>query len=158
MTVGTHPQQFDRLLRAADSLNEPVFAQIGNSSYVPQRCRWERFVDQPTFLQAVKDADVVVTHAGVGSIVTALEQGRPVVAVPRLKRFGEHTDDHQLQIATQLAQAGRIIVLNDVADLHKAIEAARKIAPAKLGGSGRVMELIEGFLQTLEAGPTMSKL
>ena len=151
VTVGQHPQPFDRLIRAVDELKEPVLAEIGCSAYVPKNCRWERFMERSEFIRSCRDADVVVTHGGVGSIITALEFGRPVVAVPRLSRYGEHSNDHQLDIVNELARAGRIVALFDVNGLAQAIEKARQLKPPAFS-EGRIAEMVKEFLVSLENG------
>ncbi len=147
----------DRLLRAADELKEPVLAQIGCSTHVPKNCRWERFMTRARFEEACAEADVVVTHGGVGCIATALGLGKPVVAVPRLSRYGEHTNDHQTDIVNELARSGRVIALSDAGNIARAIEEARRLKPSKFGG-GRIAGIVRGFLDSLCAGQAMFKL
>ena len=72
----------------------------------------------------VRQADTVITHAGVGSIMVALSQGKRPVVVPRLQRFGEAVDDHQVQVATQLDRSGRVRAVLDLADLGRAVTSA----------------------------------
>lgn len=157
VAVGTHPQPFDRLVRAADGLKEPVLAQIGCATYTPKNCRWERFMNQASFEEACREADVVITHGGVGCIATALILGKPVVAVPRLSRYGEHTNDHQLDIVNELARTGQIVALLDVNEIQQAIEKAKQLKPSAFGG-GRIADIVREFLSSVGSEQRISKL
>ena len=111
VTLGSQKFQFDRLLQAIDRLvaegriNEPVFAQIGYSDYLPQNYEYKKFLDREEFEKLQDNADIIVTHAGTGAIIGSVKKGKRVVAVPRLAKFGEHVDDHQLQIVEQFVDS-----------------------------------------------------
>lgn len=114
VTVGSQKFQFDRLLRAVDALvasgavEGGAFAQTGACSYVPESFPSEAFLDRGRFGELMDESDVVVTHGGTGAIIGAIKRGKRVVAVPRLARFGEHVDDHQVEIVRQFADMGLI--------------------------------------------------
>ena len=103
---------FDRLVRAMDAWAEaqaetaagpvPLLAQIGDGGYEPQHMRWVRSLDRDAYARAVVESDVVVAHAGMGSVITAGEHGKPIVLLPRLAAQGEHTSDHQVDTARWL--------------------------------------------------------
>lgn len=120
VTVGMHTQSFHRLIQAMDdyaaTTSEQVVMQIGHSSYIPRHCEWFQFASYQEMQRWSKEARVVVSH-GATSILTALQQGTPVVAVPRERRFNEHIDDHQVEFAEALAAAGWITSSRDVEDL-----------------------------------------
>src|SRR5210317_929649 len=102
-TVGTQ-LPFDRLIRSLDewaSQNPQVeiFAQIGQTNYVPRHMRWERVIPVNTFRAFLRKSDVVVAHAGMGTIISAIEIGRQVVVMPRRADLNEHRNDHQLATA-----------------------------------------------------------
>ena len=132
VTVGTHTQGFPRLIRQMDDiaadLAEEVVMQIGVTDYTPQHARFFRFAGQDELERLNEEADVVVTHAGVGSILTALGYGKPVIVVPRLAALGEHTDDHQLQITAALSASGQVVAVTNVSELLPALAAARSAA------------------------------
>jgi beta-1,4-N-acetylglucosaminyltransferase len=115
VTVGMHNQPFDRLVQAADELaslvEEPVVIQRGVSRYTPTFGQYFDFADEAQMRKWVSEARVVVSHGGAGSIISALQAGKSLVIVPRLKRFGEHFDDHQLELAEALAKVGRAIIV-----------------------------------------------
>src|ERR1700761_8685645 len=114
VTVGTQ-LPFDRMIQAIDSWAAgrqfaEVFAQIGPAKYRPKNLAWAEFLDANECRKKTEEADVVVAHAGMGSILTALELGRPVIVMPRLSVLGEHRNDHQLDTAKKLLAQGRIFV------------------------------------------------
>jgi UDP-N-acetylglucosamine transferase subunit ALG13 len=113
-TVGTQGQ-FDRLIRAVDEWagaqrRTDVFAQTGPSDYRSEHIRTERFIDPTEFRKRVEAASVVISHAGMGSIITALELGKRIIVMPRRASLGEHRNDHQLATAKRFAEQGRITV------------------------------------------------
>ena len=130
--IGSRDYQFNRLLKALDELvasgeiTEEIFAQIGQSQYLPQHYSWERYLDSQTFRQYQQTADLVISHAGVGTLLSSLKMGKSVVAVPRYAKFGEHIDDHQTQIAEVLSGEGYLYQVKDMADLGKVIALARE--------------------------------
>ncbi len=126
--VGSQKFQFERLIREMDRLKgegiiqDEVVAQIGVCPYEPKHLNWQRFMDKETFDQNIAACDVLVTHAGEGSIMTGLLKGRKVIAVPRYARFGEHLNDHQLQIARAMEKLGCLINVEDIAKLQGVFE------------------------------------
>lgn len=132
VTMGSQKFQFDRLLRAVDELvgsggiPEPVFAQVGACTYEPTNIEWAAFIDRDEFKGRMAAADVVITHGGTGAIIGAVKAGKKVVAVPRLACYGEHVDDHQVEIVRQFADMGLIEPCIDVADLGPAYANAKR--------------------------------
>lgn len=132
VTLGSQKFQFDRLLRKLDALiedgtiTEPVFAQTGHSTYVPQHFKTADFMDRDSFAANMAKADMVITHAGTGAIIGAVKQGKKTIAVPRLSKYGEHVDDHQLQIVEQFTDMHLLEPCWDVEQLSNAYTAARQ--------------------------------
>ena len=105
ITLGSQKFQFNRLLKAVDELcekgtvdAEDVFAQIGYSDYLPKNFSYKKFLDRDEFSNEMEKANIVITHGGTGAIIGAVKKGKKVIAVPRLAKYGEHVDDHQLQL------------------------------------------------------------
>jgi UDP-N-acetylglucosamine transferase subunit ALG13 len=118
ITVGTNEAPFDRLLTAAATITgEPLVVQHGTSTVRPEGARCLDYVPFDQFDRLVEGARVIVTHAGIGSVAAALAHGRRPVVVPRLHRFGEAVDDHQVFFARQLEAAGLATVVDDVSTL-----------------------------------------
>lgn len=122
VTVGTHQQPFDRLIRALDALPpDELVVQYGFAEAPRGVARAVPFMPFPEMLENFRRADAVITHAGVGSILCATTVGHVPIVVPRLKRHGEHVDDHQVQLIRELERAGEITVLWDVEGLTAAV-------------------------------------
>jgi UDP-N-acetylglucosamine transferase subunit ALG13 len=103
-------------------LSDKVFAQTGFSDYQPRNYEYKNFLDRDEFKQKIKESEIVITHGGTGSIMGAVKAGKWVIAVPRLRRYGEHVDDHQEQIIKQLMEEKIIIGVNRLEDIDAAIE------------------------------------
>jgi UDP-N-acetylglucosamine transferase subunit ALG13 len=126
LTVGTHTAGFERLVSAVDAWaaehEEEVVAQIGSTASVPSHCRWFRFAPPEEIDRLMGAARVVVTHAGAGSLLTAIQAGRAVVAVPRRAALGEVLDDHQVELCEALGEAGLLRAALDVEELPAALD------------------------------------
>lgn len=105
VVLGTQKFQLNRLLQKLDDyveqglITDEIYAQIGNSTYKPQNYSYKDFFDKKEFDETIGKADVVIAHSGVGTIITAIHAKKPVVVFPRLAKYKEHVDDHQLEIA-----------------------------------------------------------
>ena len=107
VTVGSQKFQFNRLLKKIDELIEKkvitdkVFAQIGVSNYKPINYEYVDFMTQEEFIKKLEECNLLITHAGTGVIVNAVKKEKKVIATPRLAKYGEHVDDHQIQLIQQ---------------------------------------------------------
>jgi UDP-N-acetylglucosamine transferase subunit ALG13 len=118
-TVGTERFPFPRLIHALERLTgEDVIVQYGHSPPPLRAAAAFPFVPFPEMHRLLETASVVITHAGVGSILLALRAGHMPIVVPRLRRYREHVDDHQLELAHALERSGRVLVVEDVEALH----------------------------------------
>ena len=128
VTVGSQKFQFNRLLKEIDELienkviNEEVFAQIGVSDYKPQNYKYKEFVTQDEFNKYLDEARLIITHAGTGVIVNAIKKGKKVIVIPRLSKFGEHVDDHQIQLLNEFANMNLIETCIDEKELKEKIQ------------------------------------
>ena len=127
---------FDRLVRAMDEWGsmrpeEELVAQIGRGTYAPQNMRWSRILERGEYEATVAGARLVVAHAGVGTVVTAARFGRPVVVLPRLRRYAEHTSDHQVETAGWLKAKPGVYVAAHEGEIPARVEAA--LAMPELG-------------------------
>lgn len=127
VTLGSQNFQFNRLLIEIDRLveegkiTEEVFAQIGYSDYKPKNYCYKEFLDRDEFADIMSKCDMVITHGGTGAIIGAVKKGKKVIAVPRLAKFGEHVDDHQLQIVEQFEKMNFIKYVDHEGELEKLI-------------------------------------
>lgn len=134
VTVGTtHP--FDRLVRAVDAaiaggqLDGEVFAQIGLGACKPRHCRYAELLDKCAFDELLTRASAIIAHAGMGVITTALERGKPLLVMPRRKRFGEVVNDHQVELAERYAAAGHVLLARDEHELPAQIRRLPSFVP-----------------------------
>ena len=150
--TGASQFPFDRLLRAIEARpdGERIVVQHGCSAVQPEDAECVDFLPMPELAALVREARVVVTHAGVGSILLCLTNGRSPVVVPRLKRFGETVDDHQLESARRFAEAGLVTLVEDPGDLAAALSQAGDtvVAPPSQEGA-LVQELRTYFAETI---------
>jgi len=142
---------FDRLIELTDALaptfsNETFFAQIGDGAYEPRNMPFARLLPRMEFLAKVQACKLIVAHAGMGSVITAMDIGRPIVLLPRIRERGEHTTDHQLATARWLEDRRGIHVCMDETTLGDVIRSA-------LGGeeiaAGMTRTAPEGFIRQI---------
>jgi UDP-N-acetylglucosamine transferase subunit ALG13 len=144
VTIGTS-EPFDRLLLALDSLpsGEELVVQSGTSRVAPGVDAVD-FLSYEEVVENVKNARVVITHAGAGSVMTCLAQGKRPVVVPRLRAHGETADDHQLAFARRLSEAGLATLVEDVDALAGALDAENGVTA--VNGSGGLIADLRDYL------------
>lgn len=129
VALGTQKFQMDRLIQAVDALaeasSEEIFVQSGNSTYIPKYCKSKDFVDAQEFQRMIEECSLLITHSGVGTIMRGIQAGKPVVVVPRLAKYHEHVDDHQVQIAEAFASKGCVLYCDDLVNLEETVRRAR---------------------------------
>jgi len=125
VTVGNATQSFDRMLNAVAGiflqLPQPVLVQHGNSHFHMNNCISRPFVEMRDFNQYIAEAELIIMHAGAGSVIHAIQAGKLPVVMPRLARHGEIVDDHQLEFAQALAQMGKLLIVEEPKDLLSAV-------------------------------------
>lgn len=140
VTVGTHEQQFNRLVAYVDGMKqrgeiqEDVVIQTGFSTYEPQSCQWAKTFPYQKMQQLVSDARIVITHGGPSSFFAPMMMGKIPVVVPRTKRLHEHVNDHQIRFCRRLKELGGIILLaEDEPQLKYILENYDEIAHSMSG-------------------------
>lgn len=161
LTVGTQ-FPFDRLVKAVDNVfedgfvNEEIFAQIGESSYKPRNFKSVNFLDNRLFNEWMRKASGIMGHAGMGTITMALDNSKPLLVMPRLKKYGEVVNDHQVAIARKFEQLGHVLVAYKQDELPKKIEQLKNFVPSKRQTQHQVVaERIERFLKELSGNNEM---
>jgi UDP-N-acetylglucosamine transferase subunit ALG13 len=156
LTVGTQ-FPFDRLVRAVDSIidkgliSETLFAQIGESSYKPRNFESAACLEKGVFDDYMRQASEIIGHAGMGTITAALSNHKPLLAMPRLKRYREVVNDHQLAIAKKFSELGHILVAYDTADLPERISQLKSFVPKERKANPEaVADRIIRFLNSLQ--------
>lgn len=158
VTVGSRPYPFDRLFKMIDELYEKgalsgeMFAQVGTSTYVPKHFSFADFISPKEFEERIQNADIVISHGASGSIMKALNAGKKVVAVARLEKYGEHINDHQIQMIQAFAMNGYVLPVSE--DLHDLGDCVKKIKDGKDGlipwenrDPMAIVNIIDGFIQ-----------
>lgn len=153
VTLGTQNFSFNRLLELVDRLIEEgvirdeVFAQIGYSTYIPRNYSSMHFLDPADYNRYITEADLVIAHAGVGTIMNCLSHCKKLIVVPRTKSYNEHVDDHQSQIADAFAEKGYLLCAGSYDALKDAVLAAPATAFRKYEKSTNMVESkIDRFL------------
>jgi len=156
IALGTQGFQFDRLLIKIDELvgsgciKEPVMAQTGRSPYIPKNYEHKGFFSSEEFDGLLSGCSLLITHAGTGTLVGALKKGKPVIAVPRRSKYGEHVDDHQLEIVKVFVDSGMVLCAGEMDELEGVIEAAREFRPRPfVSGREKIIGLLEDFISKL---------
>lgn len=156
VTLGSQKFPFDRLLQKLDQMiadgviADTVLAQTGYCTYTPQHFQAIPFLDRETFASHMAQADLVITHAGTGAIIGGVKNGKKVIAVPRLAKYGEHVDDHQLQIVKQFAQMDLIEPCYQVDDLPQAYHTAlQKHYQPYQSNTATIIQSIQEYLEAL---------
>ena len=147
VTVGGM-RAFDRLIvemdRIAGKTDEEAVMQIGSTDYAPKSCDYFRFMPVNEMEELYAGARVVVCHAGIGSILTAVKYNKPLILVPRLQRYGEVFDDHQLEIAGEMESRGMTVVY-DTGNLESAVENL-DIRPIEFRGETNLVHRLKEYL------------
>jgi beta-1,4-N-acetylglucosaminyltransferase len=154
VTVGTHVIGFDRLVKKMDeiasTIHEEVIIQIGNTKYKPKYTKYFTFKDYQEMEQLIKEARVIVTHGGAGTILVALAQGKTVISVPRLKEYNEVLVDHQLDLVYTLANEKRIIAVYNLELLERALDIDPKRLKINSGKNGQqLINFLKRYINTL---------
>jgi UDP-N-acetylglucosamine transferase subunit ALG13 len=152
-TVGSQ-EPFDRLIRAVDEWagsrgRFDVLAQIGASSFRPKNIEFTKFLEPSEFNRVIRAASVVIAHAGMGSIISALEIGKPIVVMPRRGFLRETRNDHQLATAERFGSRGRVIVADNQKDFAQKLDYALTLTamdPINPEASPRLIATIRAFM------------
>ena len=137
--LGTQDKKFTRLLDAIQkkiaegkiSKKEDIIVQAGSTKYKSKDMKIIDYMAPKEFEEYIDKADVIVCHAGVGTILTALKKGKRIIAAARLKQYGEHVNDHQLQILDNFTAEGYILALDDLDKIDLLLKQAKSFTPAK---------------------------
>ncbi len=143
VTLGTHGQPFSRALRLVAGLAATDDVLVQHGATPPDvslpGLRWVEHLDWPELTTQLRAAEVVICHAGVGSTICSLREGKKPILIPRLAAHGEHVDDHQLQLADRLEQADWVLVCRDGVAIEPLVDRARHArAGVVAAGDGRL--------------------
>lgn len=152
-TLGTQPLAFSRFLKEIDSLievghiSEKVIVQTGYTKYKSEKFEGHDFFSEEEFSKHIRNASVIITHAGYGSLFNAIKAGKKIIAVARLKKYGEMVDDHQLELVHKLVEEGYII--NGTDSLVFAWKQLEDFIPRKYDFEHHIVPNLKSFLDSL---------
>ncbi len=153
VTLGTQDKSFVRLLQKIDDLvskkviKEEVIVQAGYTTYKSENMTIFNLIEQTKLTKLIKDCNLLITHGGVGSIMEGIVNNKKVIAVPRLKFYNEHTNNHQLEIVKSFSDLGYILGCLDLNDLEKNLKNINKFIPKKYrSNTKKFAKIIEDFI------------
>ena len=154
VVLGTQDKEFPRLLEAVDreiekgTIKEKVVVQAGQTKYESKNMEILDLVSTPEFDKLIDKADLIITHGGAGSILSAIKKGKKIIAAARLKKYKEHHNDHQKQIIKEFADQGYILELRDFNKLDKMIEKSKSFKPKKFeSNTNNMIKLLENYIE-----------
>lgn len=156
--LGTQNNSFHRLLEEIDKLlnkkiiQEEVIVQAGYTEYKPQNENMKiiDFMPREELDKLEQNANFIITHGGVGSIITSLEKGKKVIAMPRLHEYGEHVNNHQTEIVEKFQKNGNIIGIKSLEELEEAIKKIKDFEPKPyVENNKKMLEIIENFINQI---------
>lgn len=154
--LGTQNNSFHRLLEEIDKLKnngiitDNVIVQAGHTKYESNNMDIIDLMSKDKLDEYISTADIIITHGGVGSIISTIKKGKKTIAVPRLHKYGEHVNDHQIQIVQMFNEKGYIIGLKDVAELENAIKRIDTFKPSKYQQNNeKMLKTISNFIDKL---------
>ena len=148
---GTQRQDFSRMIRAVETISkrEKVIVQGGHNHYKSKDLEIFGFLSQNQLQKLYEKADYIITHAGAGSMIQALKNGKRTIAFPRLQAYGEHVNNHQLELALKFERMGYLLVCRDGDDLQKIFEKAKTFIPKPYHLKGNIVEMIDRQLEEI---------
>ena len=151
--LGTQNNSFHRLLEEIQknidngNIKEEVVVQKGYTKFESKDMTIYDELPIEKFNELIEKADLVITHGGVGSIINSITKGKKVIAVPRLKKYNEHVNDHQLDIIQTFDEMGYIIGIQEVQQLGEAIKKVKEFKPKEyIKNTGNIIKIIEDFV------------
>ena len=151
--LGTQNNSFHRLLEEIQknidngNIQDEVVAQKGYTKFESKNMTLYNQLPLDEIMKLTESADLVITHGGVGSIINSIEKNKKVIAIPRLKKYSEHVNDHQIEIIKSFHEAGYIIGLNGVEELEEALKNVQNFKPKPyVKNTGNILKIVENFI------------
>lgn len=129
--LGTQDKSFKRLLELIDSSNidDKIIAQVGYTDFNSPKMEIYKYLDKDKYSEYLKQADIVITHGGVGTIMEALSLNKKIIAAPRLSKYHEHQNDHQIEIINTFASKNYLLPLYENDDINEVYKKALNFKP-----------------------------
>ncbi|MEG1597206.1 MAG: PssE/Cps14G family polysaccharide biosynthesis glycosyltransferase [Bacilli bacterium] len=151
VTLGTQDKSFKRLLEMIDkevknkNIKDEIIVQAGFTKYESPNMKISDYIPKDEMDKLYKDCDLLITHGGIGSILGGVRNNKKVIAVARLAKFKEHTNDHQLQIINNFTKAGYILSTQD--DLASCLNDLKKFKPKEYASTGKIAAIVEKYIK-----------
>ena len=153
VTLGTQDKCFKRLLDLIQNeidkgnIKDKVVVQAGCTRYESKDMEIFDLIDRENFDKLINECDILITHGGVGSILTGLRNNKKVIVCPRLSKYNEHVNDHQLEIVEKFSEFGLILPFYENDDLNKILNSINSFKPKKFkSNTNNIINLIENFI------------
>lgn len=158
VTLGTQDKEFVRVLKEIDKLikkkviTEEVIVQAGYTKYESKNMKIFDYVPKKELEKYMNEASFIITHCGVGTIFDCLKKDKKVIAVPRLSKYKEHSNDHQLELLEEFSRENLIIPVVEMQELESAIKKVKSFKPAKYESNNKNMvKLVSNYIDNNEA-------
>lgn len=155
VTLGTQDKGFSRLLDAIEreikngNIKEEVIVQAGYTDYESDNMKIYKLLPMEKFDEYVDKCDLLITHAGVGSIMSGLNKNKKIIAAARLKEYGEHNNNHQVQIASEFSKLGYLLYLEDFNKLDEILNKSKSFKPKKFKSNNeKFVKIVENFIDS----------
>lgn len=155
--VGASEYKMDRMLRAIDELcdegvikGNEVIAQIGYTDYKPRNYKYFNLIDRNEFQTYMEQADLIISHAGTGSVIPPLKLGKKVIVFPRLEKYSEHLDNHQLELCDVFTNGGYTMRAENKDELREQILKAGSFVPKKFASNNiKINQMICDYIDSI---------
>lgn len=155
VTLGTNDKQFTRLLKAVEgavkrgAIQEEVLVQAGFTKYSSDCMKVVDYLDRNAFEEAIAKTSIVITHGGVGTIMSALEKKKVILGAARLNTYGEHVNDHQTQLLQSFEEEGYLIYMKDLEKIDQYLEQAKTFVPKPYQSEReKMLKLVSDWIDT----------
>lgn len=155
--VGASEYKFDRLLKIVDELcdekilsGKDIIAQIGNTDYTPKNYKSFNLIGRDDFQKYMEEAELIITHAGTGSVIPPLKLGKKIIVFPRLEKYKEHLDNHQQELRDVFTDGGYTLSAENKDELIDAIIKSRNFVPKEFySNNRRINEMVIDFIEKI---------
>lgn len=145
VTLGTQKEQFTRLLDYIENSNikDEIIVQSGHTKYESRKMKIYDFFSYEEMEKYIKQADLIITHSGTGSVIDPLKKGKKVIVCSRLEKYDEHVDDHQKELTEILKKEGYILELTEENNIDELLKEAKSFKPKKfISNTDKFIEML----------------
>lgn len=152
VTIGTHSVGFDRLIQKMDEIagkvDCEVLMQVGNTDYKPKNVKWFKFLEYNIMLDYMEKSDIIICHGGAGTLLDVFKLNKNVIVVPRLKKFDEVYDDHELELSESLKHTKKLIIISDIEKLEDALIELDMDIPKDLESEKELINFLKSYINS----------